>query len=116
MQSKIVKFFNNFMWCLVYTLPLILFIGVSVKNGALTDFNSVFSLIGCGLDSNNIIYTAFDSIFGASGVMPLFTGTAVISFATYYASCYLVHFICDVVLWLVRWCHNLINKEGKSIW
>lgn len=106
----------SFMWSLLYMLPLLVFIGVSIRNGSLTTFDSVFSTLGLTFVNDNIIYQAFDSIFGVSGVLPLFADNGVILFATYFACCYLLHFICDVVLWLVRWAHDLMNKGGKDLW
>lgn len=114
-MSKITKFFNNLMWSMLYILPLVLYIGVCIHNGAITDFNAVFTTIGIDFTQNNVVYTAFNDMFGANGVMPLFTGTGVLVFATYYACCYLVHFVCDVLLWLVKWAHNLMNKEGSNL-
>lgn len=116
-NNRIYKFFDNLLWTTVYMLPLIMFIGMSLRTGDYVTFESVFSTLGLSMVSDNIIYTAVDSIFGVSGVLPLFSDVGVLMYVTYFASCVCLHFIIDVILWLIRWGHDIIDKGGsKNIW
>lgn len=115
-NKRIYNFFDNLLWSLVYMLPLLMFIGMSIRTGTYVTFDSVFSTLGLDIVADNIIYTAFDSIFGVSGVLPLFSDTGVLMYVTYFASCVCLHFIVDVVLWLIRWAHDLLDKGGKQLW
>ena len=115
-KKTVYSIFDNFLWYAVYLLPLIMYIGISIRIGQYTTFDSVFSTLGLGMISDNIIYTAYDSIFGATGVLPLFSDTGVLMYVTYFSACVLLHFIVDVVLWLIRWGHDLIDRGGNDLW
>lgn len=115
-NKRIYNFFDNLLWSVIYMLPLLLFIGMSIRTGSWVTLDSVFTTLGLTMVSDNIIYTALDGIFGASGVLPLFSDVGVLMYVTYFASCVCLHFIVDVVLWLVRWGHDLIDKGGKQLW
>lgn len=111
-SNRILRFFNCLFWYSLYMLPVIVFIGVSIHNGSITSFVNVFETLGLSVISDNIIYQALFSIFGSSSeIMPLFSDVGVLMYVSYFASCYLVHFVVDVLLWLVRWAHKLISQD-----
>lgn len=114
--KRIYEFFDNLLWAVVYMLPLIMFIFMSIRIGEYTTFEAVFNTLGLSMVSDNIIYTAYDSIFGATGVLPLFSDTGILMYVTYFSACVCLHFIVDVVLWLIRWAHDFLDRGGKKLW
>lgn len=115
-KKHVVNCLDSIFWFLVYIMPLFLWCAICIKAGAITSFESVFTTIGIDITTDNIIYTALTSIFGVDGVFPIFNGTAIFTFITYFASVYFVHFIVDVLMWVVRWAHDFMNKGGRDLW
>ena len=116
MRKKTIKhLFDNFMWYLIYLLPLIFAIIYWCKTGVL-DIANVFTLGGFGLVADNFVFTALNSIFGSAGVVPLFADTGLLMYFSYFIICYIAHLAVDVLLFLVRWSHNMIDDflGGKN--
>ena len=107
-RDKIGHFFDNLMWYTIYLLPLIcMLIYWCIGNtGSLAD---VTSLAGLGFATNNIVFTSLSSIFGAGGVFPIFTDTSMLIYLSYFVCVTIVHLIVDVLLYVVRLCHNIVN-------
>lgn len=82
-------------------LPLALTFLHWFKVGTL-DIASIFALGGFELFANNIIFTSLSSIFGASGVVPLFAGNGVLMYFSYFVTCMIIHLAVDVLLFIVR--------------
>ena len=106
MRKRTIKcLFDNIMWYLIYLLPLIFALIHWSKIGTL-DIAGVFALGGFELFADNIVFTSLNSIFGATGVIPLFSGSGLLMYLSYFIICMLVHLAVDVLLFIVRLAHN----------
>ena len=89
-------------------LPLIFAILHWFKLGII-DIASVFTLGGFELFADNVVFTSLNSIFGASGIMPLFAGNGILMYLSYFIICMIVHVAVDVLLFIVRLAHNWMD-------
>ncbi len=112
MRKKSIKcLFDNFMWYLVYTLPLLLLLIYWFKTGDVSLSNAMTSA-GLGIFSENPIYTCLTGLFGADGTMPLFTSPDLLVYCSYFVSTFVVHLAVDFVLFIPRICHNWMTGIG----
>lgn len=93
--------FDKVMWYILYFLPIILLLITSI-NGTPITVSSMLSTIGFNVSTNNIIYTTFVDIFGVGGLFELFTNNDVFIYITYFVGMYLIHFVIDVSLFIVK--------------
>lgn len=102
---------DSIFWHLIYLLPLILIALVFVQSGTFVNLSSAFQTLGLNVITTNPIYTALVDLFGSTGVIPLFEGTAIIEFLSYFVSVYLLHMSIDFLLFIPRlamgWLDNL---------
>lgn len=110
-KKTINKLFDNFLWYLLYTLPLLLMLLYWFKTGSIS-LVSAMSDAGLSVLTTNPIYDALFSIFGTGGIMPLFTSPDVIAFITYFASVYIIHLAIDFILFIPRLAHNWMSALG----
>ena len=103
---------DNIMWFLIYILPLICFVIVLCKTGQVTSLSTCMTDCGLVILTNNIVFTALDSIFGSSGVLPLFVSTDILLYFSYFICVWLCHIVVDVLLWIVRYAHKLMDNIG----
>lgn len=100
--------FDTIFWYLIYLLPLIFSIIYWIKFGIL-DIANIFTLAGFDLFANNIVFNSLNSIFGSIGIIPLFNGTGILMYLSYFIICMVVHLAVDVLLFIVRIAHNWIE-------
>ena len=102
--------FDRGFWFLISILPLIAFVIMLWFNGqnGIT-LSTVFTSCGFGIVADNAIVTTLMSIFGVGGVFPLFSTPDIIVFLIYFISINLIHLAVDVLLWIPRLGHRLID-------
>lgn len=107
--------FDTIFWYLIYMLPLIFAIIYWSKFGSL-DISNIFTLGGFSLFANNIVFSSLNSIFGPTGIIPLFNGSGILMYLSYFIICMIVHLAVDVLLFIVRIAHNWIEgiAGGKN--
>lgn len=106
MRKRTIKcLFDNIFWSVIYMLPLIFAIIHWFKIGVI-DLSSVFALGGFELFADNIVFSSLNSIFGASGIVPLFADSGILMYLSYFVICMIVHLVVDVLLFIVRLAHN----------
>lgn len=102
MRQKTINFvFDKIMWYVLYFLPILLMLITSI-NGTPISISNMLSSVGINISTNNIIYTTFVDTFGAGGVFELFVSNDVFVYITYFVSMYLIHFVVDVALFIVK--------------
>lgn len=100
--------FDTYLWYLIYLLPLIFAIIHWFKIGVI-DLAGVFSLGGFSLVADNFVFTSLNSIFGASGIVPLFADSGLLMYLSYFIICMIVHLAVDCLLFIVRLAHNWMD-------
>lgn len=112
MRNKtIVNIADNFMWYVIYLLPLIALLILLAKNGA-TDFSiaNAFSSLGLDIFVDNPILTNLSSIFGENGILPFFVSSDILIYMTYFISVFIIHLFVDFLLFIPRLAHKWMNK------
>ena len=106
---------DNIFWHLVYLLPLILVVGVTFETGVFTSISIAMNTLGLDIFTSNPIYITLVDLFGSTGVVPLFTGTAILEYLSYFVSVFLLHMAIDFLLFIPRlamnWFDNLYGGK-----
>lgn len=113
MRQKTINFlFDKVMWYVLYFLPIILLIITSV-NGTPTSISNMLTTIGIDISTSNIIYTTFVDMFGQGGLFELFINNDIFIYITYFIGLYLLHFVIDISLFIIKltrkWLDNVIG-------
>lgn len=100
--------FDNLMWYLIYLMPLILLGIYSCKTG-ITDLSTIMHMAGLDIVADNVVLTTITAVFGTGGVLPIFQQPSLLIYLSYFICVNLIHLIVDILLWIVRACHRLVN-------
>ena len=116
MRKKTIKCLcDDIFWHLIYLLPLILIALVFVQSGSFVNLSTAFATLGLDVISTNPIYSTLTSIFGSTGVVPLFNSTPILEYLSYFVSVYLLHMAVDFLLFIPRFAMNLLDSlYGKG--
>lgn len=114
--------FDKLFWWIVALFPVlcyILYVGfgdVKTSTGSLftlPDFFVTFILDGYGFE-DNIISTTLNSIFGPSGVFPIFTASPPMYFFNWFIWVELFHVFFDIIVFIPRLAHKWISKAVQD--
>lgn len=103
---------DNAMWYLLYLLPVIMLVALTIVLKQSVTFAEVFSLVGLNITTDSIVYTTLVSILGAGGVLPFFASTDLIIYCTYFINVLILHLLVDFVLFIPRLAHKWMSKLG----
>ncbi|MBE5735422.1 MAG: hypothetical protein E7361_03145 [Clostridiales bacterium] len=113
MRKKTINhFFDNLMWNLLYLLPIICFIISINTSGQLISFTDCMTSCGFGILTDNIVFVALNSLFGVGGILPVFVSTDLLLYFSYFICIWLCHIAVDVLLFLIRYAHKLMDSFG----
>ena len=101
---------DSIFWHLIYLLPLLLIALTLLQTGTIVNLSTAFQTLGLDIITTNPVYTTLTNLFGASGVVPLFNGTAILEFLTYFVSVYLLHMAIDFLLFIPRFAMNCLDS------
>ena len=109
---------DSVFWHLLYLLPLLLVVGVSFETGVFTSVSTAMSTLGLDVFTTNPIYITLTNLFGSAGVVPLFQGTAILEFLSYFVSVFILHLCIDFLLFIPRlameWLDNLYGGKHND--
>ena len=110
---------DTIFWYLLYFLPILLYLVFMICSEpyASTDFmsfNAFLESVGFGFVSDNVLLTTFADIFGANGIMPIFSTDLPFVFFTWFIGTYLLHLCVDFVLFIPRLAHKWLKKTTES--
>lgn len=113
MRKKTIKcLVDEIFWGLIYMLPLFAMLLVTYRTGTLVGVSEAMSSIGFNVVTDNFIVNSLASVFGASGVVPMFSNDILV-FMGYFICAWILHIMVDVLLWLPRWFHKLMSGGEK---
>lgn len=100
---------DTFLWSVVYLLPLIAYV-VLLYGGFNIVITDIFNL-GFNINSNHIVYGVIDSLFGASGILPLYdVGSFIPLYITYLSSVVIIQVAYDFVIFIPKLAHKYMHK------
>lgn len=103
------RIWDYVLWGGLTLLPIFAMFIVMFRTGEFVTLSDAFSELGIGVLSNNFITTGLDGVFGANGVLPIFTNTAVFDFVAYYCFITLVHLFTDFIMFIPNYARKWIN-------
>lgn len=111
-MRKIKCIADTIFWYSLYTLPVVLLI-LSYFRGTDYSLAQIFNNVGLNIISTNPIYDVLIQTFGENGFLPVFTNTIVIEYLSYFIMLMIIHIFVDVLLFIPRFCHKLIDKGDE---
>lgn len=113
-KKNLFKCIDTIFWLFIALFPLLVYV-IQCINGTPGNFVTFINNLGFGISTENIIYTTLHTIFGVGGgMLELVVDTGILVYATYFVTIMLIHFIIDMLLVIVRWGHNLLDKATKE--
>lgn len=114
MRKRNVDFcLDKLMWTLIYVAPLLLVL----FSAFITPLQDVLTTVDNSSFVSDFVttgvYTALNDIFGADGILPLFTGTtgvAIMSYMTYFVNVLIIHLAVDFLVFIPRLAHKWLDK------
>lgn len=107
-------FFNTLFWFLLYSLPVLLFLGFVVFSRqpllSLTSFFEVTQLAS----SSSLVYTTLVDLFGSAGVLPLFDNPVVFQLFSWFASVTIIRLAVTFILFIPRLASKWLDKFTQS--
>lgn len=102
---------DNFMWYLIYLLPLFAMLILLAKSGA-TDFSiaDTFTSLGLNIFVDNPILANLSSIFGENGILPFFVSNDILIYMSYFICVFIIHLFVDFLLFIPRFAHKWMLK------
>ena len=116
-QRTVNNLADTIFWYLLYFLPVLAYLLYTLAEGtsnSVISLSAFFTEIGLGIFTDNIIYTSISSIFGSSGVFPLFTNDTLICILTWFVSVFICHLLIDFILFIPRICHKWLKKATQG--
>lgn len=121
-KRNIVFIADTIFWYLIYFLPVILY-GIymihGAESGTLIDFRTFVesSLFMSVSTTDNVIYTALYSLFGSSGIIPMFASnnSYILVVVAYFATMVIIHLAVDFLLFIPRLCHKWLDSFTKGV-
>lgn len=111
-MRKIKNISDYIFWYSLYMLPIILLVLNWCCAGQIS-FAGVFDIVGLNILTDNIVFTALTGVFGVGGVFPVFQNTIILEYLTYFIMLVIIHIMVDVLLFIPRFCHKLLDKGEK---
>ena len=112
MRKRTIKhLFDTIFWFMVYIIPLIIYFAyLRSPLGPVTFFGMFTSPdFGIMLSNNNPLIVGLFTLFGDNGILPLFADPGIFAFCGYFISCWIIHLAVDVLLFIVRWSHSMLD-------
>lgn len=115
-KRTITHFFDTLMWYLLYLLPIIVFLFALVAM-PLPDLCAYVANSPISAIKDTFVFQGFDSVFGANGLLPMFTGSVnvfLLYYATYFVYVMLLHLFVDFLVFIPRLAHKWMSALGGS--
>lgn len=115
MRERTIKSINDkLIWLVVYILPAVLYV-IASNHNSLLPFNEFLLTSGFGVLTNGVIYDMFASLFGSTGIVPIFSDNSfILSYITYMVGVTIIHVTFDIVVFLPRLFHQFFEKLNKG--
>lgn len=109
-MRKTKRFYDYLFWYVLYGLPIILLI-INWCCGQVNSLDTIFNNAGLSIIFDNIIFDTLVTLFGVdSTIMPVFANNDILQFLTYFIMLVIIHISVDVLLFIPRFCHKILDK------
>lgn len=105
---------DTLFWYILYALPVLAYLVTLIHFPAVPIATYFTDNLGFVFSDTNPIFTALSQLFGSDGLLPFFANDSFITIVTWFCTVFVVHLAVDVVLFIPRFCHKLINKATQG--
>lgn len=112
-KRNISHLFDCLFWWGIALFPLLLYLCMSFKSGLadVASFDTFYALLGIDF-TDNVVYSVLADVFGSTGVFPLVGNNGALIPFVWLIAVQLIHLVVDVLLFIPRWCHQLMYRFG----
>lgn len=107
---------DHLYWLFVALLPLVCYLiqFLSYELTSVTDSLPTFLsfMQSFGISTDSVIYSVLDDLFGASGILPMFSAgsNAVLLYLSYFVMVQIIHLAVDFLVFIPRLSHKWMEK------
>ena len=105
-------------WYFIYFLPVLcyfLYLFAEPSSGStVVSFSAFFENIGIGFVSHNVVVSALSSLFGSTGILPLFSTDVPFIIFGWFICTFIGHLAVDFLLFIPRLCHKFMEKFTQN--
>lgn len=106
--------FDDIFWKILYCLPLFAYLCLLLSRHGSTVESFADYIATWSPDFMLDVFTQmFENLFSPTGLLPLGAYKIAVPFASYYFTCFTVHLITDVVMFLPKIAMKLLDKSCK---
>lgn len=110
---------DKLFWFFISLAPLLFYAFYLVSNSNQSEYFSFYvflsNYLGLFFSSNNVFSSMFLTIFGSSGIFPVFSAqSGWLVFFSYLATIEVVHVLFDVMIFIPRLAHKWISKAVQD--
>lgn len=98
-------------WLLLALMPIFVYLVVARTSAGGTNLETFMTVMSQKLDfvtTDNIIYTALNSVFGQEGIFPILH-EGMLLYVTYFCIVEVVHLMVDVLVFIPRIAHDWLD-------
>jgi len=89
----------------------------STNSGNLPSLDFVMQKTGITITRDNVVYSALDGLFGATGILPIITNSSILYYFVWFVFVELIHLAVDFLVFIPRLCHKwlaCLTKDGDE--
>lgn len=110
---------DKIFWFFISLAPLVFYALYLVSHFKQSEYFSFYvflsNYLGLFFSSNSVFSSMFSSIFGSSGIFPIFSAqSGWLVFFSYLATVEIVHVLFDVMIFIPRLAHRWISKAVQN--
>ena len=109
-KNSVNYFVDKFFWTLLYLLPIVAYLILLSKGTEVVTISSAMSIFGLDIINTNVVYESLNSLFGVSGIFPIFASADMLCYLTYFVTLVIIHLAIDFLLFIPRFGHYLYDK------
>lgn len=122
-KRNILILIDRLFWAIIWLIPILAYLlsplgyELASDTGVLPSFSNY--MVQFGVSTDNVVYTALNSLFGDDGVIELFaSNSAIMLYFTYFVCIELMHLFIDFIVFIPRLTHkwlNIMTREGDEL-
>lgn len=114
MRKKTISYgLDQIMWYIVYLLPILIFLMALIVTPIADVDNWLKNSSAFNAIEQTWLFDSLNDIFGADGMLPMFTGSTnvyMLYYACYFVYVMILHLFVDFLVFIPRLCHKWFNS------
>lgn len=105
--------FHDFFWKLLYALPILAYLALCLSHTSTVVPFAEYISAWVPDFMMDAFSSVFDSLFSSDGLVPLSAYKIAVPFSAYYFSCFCVHLLTDVIMFIPKLSMKILDRSCK---